>query len=609
MFRGFRWIVKGLALTLLFSGARLQAGSSNITDISFTAQALNGTWCPGDPVNVSFQICDTNQYYMPTGAFDVFLQSATFTASCALPNQGDPLTWLAVGVPGAVNPPTHNWGNWGSAPVYPGYNAAMNTTATCKPFSFNFNLPADLTYGQSYRLFIILYESNISQTGSCGPVQNMAMPLEYDFTACQPSSSNSVLLKSVEGTPTQGEIMLYWLDYNFLNSTGNVITDTLPGCLSILRAEPNPFDGTPAGVAGQTVTWHVPDATVASTPIAYRSQGRVWVEVSVPAGCANGTVLSNTAHFTQSSGPGGSSNTVTQTVGSINVTLVKSQLDNAYNPVSTVKNGATVNYVLQYQFSGSGLRCYDSFNSYGLGTYIGAPGAPSLGSGGTWMNDNSASQYGWAVKTDGGGDQYVQYQGTSGDYGQLWFNCPAAEANGQDVCGNVMVESDVRIDGNASTGDTGIVLRSNDQVGGSPNYKAYVVIMSIDNNPGNLALQKNVGSSPSWPATWPGAGPASPLAPVRGIWYTIKALELHNDATCTSTFYIKYWQRGTPEPTAWMINGFTDTDCSFNCGTATDGITWRPGLAGQADLMSYDNFRVFSSSSLSSSTLATLSRR
>jgi hypothetical protein len=156
-----------------------------------------------------------------------------------------------------------------------------------------------------------------------------------------------------------------------------------------------------------------------------------------------------------------------------------------------------------------------------------------------------------------------------------------------------MVEADVRIDGNSANGDTGLVLRQNGRSTGSGN-NAYMVILSVDSQgPGNvqnLQLQKN--SDPFNPGTaWPAGGgytttPAN--APKQGVWYTIKILEQP-----VGTFRIKFWERGTPEP-AWQI---TYTDPSpWPCDQ--DNSVWRPGIAGQNDLMSYDNFRVYGAASL-----------
>ena len=149
--------------------------------------------------------------------------------------------------------------------------------------------------------------------------------------------------------------MLYWLDYDFINSTSNQVKDTIPACATIKGFEVGGVQ------TGQTITWTVPDANSSN---AYTSKGSLYVLVQL-SGCPTGpNGLCNTGQY-QSNSTGGwlDSNQVCQTIGDANVQLTKQQLDSSYAPVASVNSGATVNYVLSYQFSGSGLKCFDDFQS------------------------------------------------------------------------------------------------------------------------------------------------------------------------------------------------------------------------------------------------------
>ena len=459
---------------------------------------------------------------------------------------------------------------------------------------FTIQLPASLVYGATYRFHIATKDYYL------GVGQPADSTFCSSFTVCTPSGNSSFVGKRVEGTAAIGEPMLYWLDYDFINSTNNQVRDQIPACMTIIDQQPNPFDGTPATKVGNLVTWRVADAVAGSTPIAFREKGALWVLVNLTAGapgpCAGN--VCNTGQYTNTffGGVWQDTNQVCQTVGQANVQILKRQYDSLYAPVSNANNGNTINYVLQYTLSGSGLRCFDSFNSYGVGTYN-ANAIP----GGQWLKDpdsNNLDQ--WAINSLPNGERYIQYKNNQSTYRILRYDCPAAKTNGEDICGNTMIEADVRIDGNAANGDTGLVIRQNGKATGGGN-NAYMVILSVDSQgPGNvqnLQLQKNAdpfNAGTAWPA---GGGYTAPLAsaPKQGVWYTIKALEL-----TPGTFNIKYWERGTPEP-AWQVT-YTDPT-PYSCGAALDGSMWKPGIAGQNDLMSYDNFRVYASASLANAHL------
>ena len=261
--------------------------------------------------------------------------------------------------------------------------------------------------------------------------------------------------------------------------------------------------------------------------------------------------------------------------------------------------------------SGSGLKCYDSFNTHPTGDRpAGAPGAsagigtpPSYTGGWTFDPDGGGSinwpsggSPAWEILTEPNGEQVIHYKcdngaGCNGQYRVLLNDCNRAEPNGEDFCnpaGGILVQVDARIDGSFANGDVGLVIRHNNQP--CNNSQGYFVILSVDPNPaGHIQFQKNTTCTPC--CLWTGGVNMGTNGPQRGVWYTIKVMEQP-----MGTFRAKFWERGQPEPPIWTT---TWTDPSpFACGTAGDGIQWRPGIAGQSDTESFDNFRVYNSVNL-----------
>ena len=598
-----------LALALL-GPARLVMADSNVIGVPvITPLDSLSPYCPGGLVQVSVTVQNltTNG---EDGRVHVALSTAAFPTWASLPNSINANVWHfardGAGLGSVGTPLTGSNDN-----NYPngGYKAFGGVAGPItKTVIFIIQLPSTLVYGQSY---IIHIATNAYYVGVGQSLSQGGPPYDLGFTACTPSGGSSFVGKRAEGTASIGEPMLYWLDYDFINSTNNQIRDQIPACMTIVSAQPQPFSGAPASIVGNLVTWRVADATAASTPVAYREKGALWVLVNLTAGApgpCSGNVC-NTGEFTSSffAGAWQSSNSVCQTVSptGVNVTLYKRQYDASYNPITAANSGQPVNYVLNYTLSGSGLRCFDSFNSYAVGTYnASAPPGP-------WNKDpDSTGTDQWAIKSLPSGEKYIQYQCVScGAYKILRYPCPQAATNGEDICGNMMIESDVRIDGNAANGDTGLVIRNNNRPAGST-ARGYMIIMSVDSQgPGlvqNLQIQRNVdpfNAGTAWPG---GGGYTAPVGkgPIQGVWYTIKAIEQP-----AGNFLVKFWERGTPEP-AWQIT-FNDSAYmaanQLGCGNAGstvgtgvgDGWVWQPGIAGQADIMSYDNFRVYGAASLS----------
>jgi len=488
--------------------------------------------------------------------------------------------------PATVDAPTQAWVNTGGFNTA-GYRGGQFNPATGPvTVTWKVQVPLAAAFGTNYRFYVGIdkYYQNVPG------LQTSAGYMAVTVTTCLPQSGATNLQKRVEGTAENNQIMIYWLDYDFLNSTGNQVRDTVPGCLQIQDYSRNP-DGSAPSLSGQTLTWTIPNADASSSPVRYRRTGSLFVQVSVgtgPDGACSGQVINTGEYRGTATSNAWLGSPVTQTLNQANVQLWKEQQDAGSNPIVTAQDGQQVTYILNYTLSGSGLKCFDSFNGYTAGQNYASPATPP----GTWIYDADSPSGSWMIKEESPGDRHIQYQNSPSNYRTLLNDCSSAKMNGQDFCpgvSGIMVQSDVRIDGSSSNGDTGLVLRSNGLPGSAA--QAYLLILSVDAFPsGNLMLQRNDNTSAVTCCTWPSGGaytPPASQAPVRSVWYTIKMMEQP-----FGRFRAKYWKRGDPEPTNWMFD-YTDPS-PFPCSSASDSVTWRPGIAGQADVMSYDNFRVYS---------------
>lgn len=327
--------------------------------------------CPGDTVQIGFELCNDNQYYTPPGRIILGVESTASNPTLdrfATGGVMDPNTWIMVGSGGVINPPIMNWDqavvNGGHAQggvAYTGINCM-----TSRPVVYNVTLPiAGYNYGTSYRIHIGVSDDNQSPDGDANSVVRYQIP----FTSCLPQNGQRSISKRVEGTAAQDDLMLYWIDYNVVNSTTIVVRDPIPANTTFVSASGG---GT---YSGGVVTWNLGDANAASTP-PYVKKGTLWVLVRVNSG-ASGT-LSNAATVTTTQGSS-ISNTVSSTVGAgMNLSLYKEQLDDAgVSPINQAYHGDTVTYRMNFTLSGLGLKCFDSLDAMS-GSYNG-PASPRAG--------------------------------------------------------------------------------------------------------------------------------------------------------------------------------------------------------------------------------------
>ncbi len=407
-----------------------------------------------------------------------------------------------------------------------------------------------------------------------------------------PSTPAVSVHKRVEGTlALVGDKVLYEVDYTYGDGSA-VITDPIPNsCLALVDYGPNPAPSggsvsAPAiGATSGTVSWTLPSTT-------YTKSGTVWILLQMTCAIATGTVINNTA--TGTNGSSNSSSTTSLTVGTVALSLEKSQSVNTFMklPSATV----AITYYLNYQINGDVLKAIRMFDDNPNQAYN-PPGSTPPG----WKaqpDGNGSGQYGtWTISDAcNTGDRIVTASVTGAKvYPDLLLDDPTP-ANVQ-MCDSGIIESDVMINPGAYVGaDALIIIRSNG-LNGAAGY-AYSLLLSIDTAPagGYVGIQKCGGGACSWPAF---VDPAT-LVITGNTWYRVKILISGNGFT----FQAKVWQVGQAEPTGYQLT-YTDssassTDPNWECpdhgGTNSD---WRPGIAEQGNDQdgttqdSYNNFLTY----------------
>jgi len=478
------------------------------------------------------------------------------------------------------------------------------------PLAITIYIPATAVIGDTYNLDLAITDYNLG-ANDVTVCPHVCIPITLN---CAPPAPTGSLLTSVEGTPSNGNLMVYYFDYSFFNATNNTITGTIPACATVKEVSDQPANGSAptetTGGSGTTFTWKVPDANASD---GYSSQGRVYVEVSL-AGCSGSICAQGTYASAGASPviPVTQSNQVCEQVGADAVMLSKTELNSAFQPFSAAQiaqglaPGTPVNYILNFTLSGDQLFCFDSFDEYSTGTstspaQIAQSAAnpvqvPVVGS--LWapwgLAPEAMTGDTWSIVNGGSGNNYIEFTpGGSSDYQSLLYDCP------QYSCGTEEIVCDVRHNDTDAAGDTGIWLRNNGLNPGS----GYMLLLSGDLHPGpgtgHLIVQRNTypGVSGNGCCTWPvdSANAAQYSAP-NDMWFTIRAEEI-----APGHILAKYWVRGTAEPAGWMIN-WTDPS-PILCSDSTQTNGWMAGLAAQDATNDWDNFEVFSEVSLNTAAI------
>ena len=123
--------------------------------------------CPGDTVQVGFEICNDNAYYSPPGRIIMSVEAVSSNPTLdrfATGGVMDPDTWILVGYSGVLSTPLMTWDQPTVNGGHPlgGVPYTGPACSSSRAVSYTFNMPiAAFNYGTSYRIHIGL--SNDSQ--------------------------------------------------------------------------------------------------------------------------------------------------------------------------------------------------------------------------------------------------------------------------------------------------------------------------------------------------------------------------------------------------------------------------------------------------------------
>lgn len=408
----------------------------------------------------------------------------------------------------------------------------------------NFNLPADLVPGVPYYIIVAmsnnylgLYNGNIDSVQAQFPSASFILPLP-------PPSAN--ITKTAEAAIVQpGDLVLFTINYNYINATNFTITDTVPPECTLVSSS------TGGVVAGSTITWNT-----ASIPGPQKT-GNVWFIASVNTGTPPSTAINNTAHWVMDEIPGGGDSNVASVTTGLPFTLVKSQ-DSIVPGAGTI--GETITYRIDFNSGGMGFNSYSPFDTasdFSLYTTVGS------GPGFIWTPDGA-----------GGGVISSSAQGGA-NYPHLTRNLPVDFCFGE-ITGDVWIGDSVNKDGL-------IVFRDNRL--SDPLGKAYGLGLSSDGTPANMYLQEV--NPPEVTGPPPYRALVNPFTVLSNTWYTIKIL-VSDPGSGYVRIQAKAWARGSAEPGIWQVD-YTDNSGSVPpCGYV--GFQGHPTNANM-----YDNLRILKS--------------
>ena len=552
---------KFLALPVFFSAPFLAQAQVSLVSLSIS----NSNPAPGSVVAVTVVYCDQN----PRTPFWLVALNPGSTSIQSCPTANQHLLVDGNTAPTGVSAVSSNQddasdtsgsGNgWAGVPV--------PSASTCN-FTQVFNVTIPSTLGSGSYNLIVKTNDYFVQCTSAG------VQLSTTITVPLPPPGIS-LVKTADGsTANPGDLVLFHLDYNYVNTGPVTITDNIPANTTLASGSGAMSPG--GTLNGSTITWILP---ATSGP----QSGEVWFLTKVNGGTPAGTVITNAAQAGSANAGPVVSNVAQVNVGVGGFTLFKS-VSNAAPSM-----GGTVTYALNYQVSGESLQSSDSFQNETAGTSNNS----IQGYDGTGYTFTSPSgQGGFSVQTDSQGNNYLQACASNTcNSGTTVNSFPTLLRNGPSVnlCSNYMVEGDLQIPASAAPGaDATMVLADNLS---APNVNdAYMVGMSLDCGPGNFYLQKNNStlSSVTFPSTL--CNSSLGITITAGVWYTVKVLISYSGTSLT--FNAKIWPRGTPEPGAWSIN-YTDSS-PLPCTPINGGkylIGWQADGSSSTDY--YTNMKVY----------------
>src|SRR5665213_3301908 len=578
---------------------------------SVTVSSINPA--PGSVLGVTVVYCqnatNNNSFFLVAL---VPSSSTTLAGTCPVPGQRFLVDGANPPGPTSLGPPPvlTSTRNDGADPgPGQGWNAQDTVATLTCPMTqvFDVTIPVTMAIG-AYNIVVAANLNNIQCGNSYPPTQQQHAHIGINYSGSTPSLTIS---KTSNGDSAQVPDLVLWeIAYTEINDGAITIADTIPPN-TILAGTGPPYtasistDGTLTGAnaPGSPITWVIPATETAAAPTGY-----VWFLTTVTSNPGSG-YIPNTGTADSALGPL-TSNAVSVQVGG-DFELTKSIL----NTVLSLASGGTVTYALNYTIGQSSLQTFDSYNNVtaptttALGTQVvgfdgtgfvnGATGASTTYDSWTVQSNTSAP-----VGAPGDGN-YIDVEtdlpnmSNTDGYQTLLRGTPninnCAGSGTWIVQGNIDIPStlqagDTGANGNNNgTGEDGSLVLLDEPTGPDAGFSV-IAILSIDDNPGNLALQINgTGSAYAIVKTANSNGTGTAAAPGSGAfqdpnmnqtlnylsfntWYNVKAQII--DAAGTYTISVKAWPVGDAEPAGYDIT-YTTTTAVLPCQT-----NWEYGWEG-----------------------------
>jgi len=418
-----------------------------------------------------------------------------------------------------------------------GWAGIPTTNTPSNPYTqvFTVTIPAALSSGGSYNIVVQEAEYYVScAAGNTNITTGITIPL--------PATSCSLTNTVGSTTAAPGGLILYTLNYSFVNTTTFTLTDPVPANTTVSSISPG---GT---LSAGTVTW-TPYSGVAAAPIT----GTAWLLLSVNA-AATGTINDTATGTTSGSPPCNSIASIT--VQDSTLTLNKTE------SAATASAGSPITYTLGWLASGLNLDYYDSYDNA-----TGDMNNSIVGYDGTgytrYLAQNGTDLGNWTVQTDAQGNNFIvgttaitNSGGSDQDYPALIRNGP-----GVNICGGFTVQGDLQIPtaagGNAAAGDCAMVVAVN-----ASQSMTMSAAISGNNQPAYFYFQKNQNFNTDVYASGTGAPQGTdnlPLFPISagspiipGNWYTVN-VNVQFSGAGPITYTATLWPAGVPADAATFV--------------------------------------------------------
>lgn len=512
---------------LLSISTGLFATITSITGVTLTPPSPGN----GASVQVSFSYTTDQNNDNPAGL--ILISDTT-----SIRNAGTAGQWLMIQGAGCSTPASP-----ATAQTATGCQMGNNVMAgTYAVGPYTFTLPADLVPGVPYYILVVMGTYWCNLDPGPGNVQSTGV-LAVPFTLPLPPPAASII-KTAEVSPVQpGDLVLYTINYSYVNATNFTITDIVPPECTFISASNG---GT---LAGSTVTWNT-----ASIPGPTKT-GNVWFVARVNVATPPNTIIDNIAHWVMDEIPAGGDSLDATVVTGAPFTIAKSS-----NPASgsTAVIGDTVTYMFDFNAGGMAFCSFDTFDTNPITGFF-----PTFGS--------------WTWQTDGAGGGYLHsfVQGAT-NYPHYLRSTPADFCFGE-ISGDIWISNEGNIDGLIAFRDNGLLGAAG---------CAYGVGISKDGPDGSVAralwVQKYCGGAGTHYAY------GSPVPVINAnTWYSMRIL-VTDAGNNQVRIRAKVWVRTATEPAAWMLD-WTDTSGSpAPCGYV--------GFQGNADNQNhYDNLKILKS--------------